>query len=121
VSITRGTRSTVHIRQGQAQNYRAALSVEPAHRTTAPAVEQALQQAVEQWQQPYPGVGLQRQDDAWLVTIPEVYRIGHEAHFGKVVEQYLRYLRTGQQPAWEIPNMLTKYYITTQALALTRR
>jgi predicted dehydrogenase len=121
VSVTRGTRSTVHIRQGQAQNYRAALSVEPAQKTAAPAVQQALQRAVQDWQQRYPGVGLQQQGDEWLVTIPDVYRIGHEAHFGKVVEQYLAYLRAGTLPEWEVPNMLTKYYITTQALALTRR
>ena len=64
---------------------------------------------------------MQPHGDAWQVTIPDVYRIGHEAHFGKVMEQYLDYLRDGKLPEWEVPNMLTKYYITTQALALTRR
>jgi predicted dehydrogenase len=121
VSITRGTRSIVHIRQGQAQNYQPELYVEPARQTEAPAVRQALQRAVEGWQERYPGVGMQQHRDAWQVTIPDIYRIGHEAHFGKVVEQYLDYLRAGKLPEWEVPNMLTKYYITTQALALTRR
>ena len=120
VSIIRGTRSTVHIRQEKAQNYQPELYVEPARQTEAPAVQQALQRAVEGWQERYPGVGLQQHRDAWRVTIPNVYRIGHEAHFGKVMEQYLNYLRAGKLPEWEVPNMLTKYYITTQALALTR-
>ena len=120
VSIIRGTRSTVHIRQEKAQNYQPELYVEPARQTEAPAVQQALQRAVEGWQERYPGVGLQQHRDAWRVTIPNVYRIGHEAHFGKVMEQYLDYLRAGKLPEWEVPNMLTKYYITTQALALTR-
>ena len=121
VSIIRGTHSTVHIRQEKAQNYQPELYVEPARQTEAAAVQQALQRAVEGWQERYPGVGLQQHRDAWQVTIPNVYRIGHEAHFGKVMEQYLDYLRAGKLPEWEVPNMLTKYYITTQALALTRR
>jgi hypothetical protein len=119
VSITRGTRSTVHIRQGPAQQYRPELSVEPTERATAQHVEKALQRAVDSWQERYPGVGLRQQGDEWQVTIPDVYRIGHEAHFGKVVEQYLAYLRAGTLPVCEVPNMLTKYYITTQALQLS--
>jgi predicted dehydrogenase len=121
VSITHGTRSTVRIRQGKGQNFRPELYVEPHDQASAPAVETALQQAVQGWQTVYPGVGLQRQGNEWQVTIPDVYRIGHEAHFAKVFEQYLGYVRAGQMPTWEVPNMLTKYYITTQALALTRR
>jgi hypothetical protein len=119
VSITRGTRSTVHIRQGPAQQYRPELTVEPTERATAQHVEKALQRAVDSWQERYPGVGLRQQGDEWQVTIPDVYRIGHEAHFGKVVEQYLAYLRAGTLPVCEVPNMLTKYYITTQALQLS--
>jgi hypothetical protein len=119
VSITRGTRSTVRIRQGPAQQYRPELFVEPTERATAQHVEKALQHAVASWQERYPGVGLRQQGDEWQVTIPDVYRIGHEAHFGKVVEQYLASLRAGALPVWEVPNMLTKYYITTQALQLS--
>jgi predicted dehydrogenase len=121
VSITRGTRSTICLRQGKAQNYRPELYVEASQKTSAAAVEKALQQAVQSWQARYPGVGLQPRGNEWQVTIPEIYRIGHEAHFGKVVEQYLQYLQAGTLPAWEVHNMLSKYYITTQALALTQR
>jgi hypothetical protein len=28
----------------------------------------------------------------------------------------LQYLEAGKLPAWEVPNMLAKYYTTTQAL-----
>ena len=119
VSITRGTRSTVRIRQGQAQQYRPELYVEPTERAAAQSVQKALQLAVDSWQEYHPGVSLQQQGDEWQVIIPDMYRIGHEAHFGKVVEQYLAYLRAGTLPTWEVPNILTKYYITTQALQLS--
>ncbi|GAH60755.1 unnamed protein product, partial [marine sediment metagenome] len=47
-------------------------------------------------------------------------RIGHEAHFGQVTGKFLGYLVDGKLPAWEVPNMITKYYITTEALKLAR-
>lgn len=30
----------------------------------------------------------------------------------------LEYLQKGKLPDWEVPNMITKYFITTQALEL---
>ncbi len=52
--------------------------------------------------------------------MPAHYHVGHEAHFGQVTEKFLGYLTAGALPAWEVPNMLAKYYTTTQALALAR-
>jgi hypothetical protein len=41
-----------------------------------------------------------------------------------VLETYLQYLDKGSGrpdgPEWEVPNMLAKYYITTQALEKAR-
>ncbi len=50
--------------------------------------------------------------------IPEKYKEGHESHFGRVMENFLDYLKHKNMPAWEVPNMLAKYYTTTKALAL---
>ncbi|MCL6101092.1 MAG: hypothetical protein M1292_01170, partial [Bacteroidetes bacterium] len=33
---------------------------------------------------------------------------------------YLAYLRAGKLPEWEVPNMIVKYYTTTEALKLAR-
>jgi hypothetical protein len=54
-------------------------------------------------------------------VIPASYREGHEAHFARVTEKYLGYLKTGKLPEWEVPNMIAKYYTTTEALKLSRR
>ena len=43
---------------------------------------------------------------------------GHEEHFARVTKNFLEYLRKGNMPAWEVPNMLAKYYTTTKALEL---
>lgn len=37
------------------------------------------------------------------------------------MQNYLNYLKAGKMPAWEVPNMLTKYYTTTQTLALAKK
>jgi hypothetical protein len=51
------------------------------------------------------------------VSIPASYHNGHEAHFAQVTEKYLGFLKSGAMPAWEVPNMLVKYRLTTTALA----
>jgi hypothetical protein len=52
--------------------------------------------------------------------VPEEYHNGHEAHFAQVTESFLRYLRAGQLPAWEVPNMITKYATIMQAYEMSR-
>ncbi len=54
------------------------------------------------------------------VNVPDKYRVGHEAHFGQVTDAFLEYLDGKPMPAWEKPNMLAKYYMTTKALELCR-
>ena len=56
-----------------------------------------------------------------MLTIPDKYRTGHEAHFGEVTGHFLEYLKDPTKlPAWEGPNMLAKYYTTTKAVELSR-
>ena len=52
--------------------------------------------------------------------MPDKYSVGHEAHFAQVTENFLRYLRDGKLPEWEVPNMLTKYATIMQAYELSR-
>jgi len=68
------------------------------------------------------GLTLENVDhQSWKVVIPDSYKVGHEAHFSQVTEEYLGYLRTGKLPVWEVPNMIVKYYTTTEALKLARK
>jgi hypothetical protein len=119
-SIMRGSKANLIIRQGEAQDYIPTLYVEPVNGNRSDEYESALQSAIEEIAQEYPGVSLKSTDNGWLVVIPEKHRVGHEAHFAQVTEQFLQYLVDGEIPEWERKNMLTKYYLTTQAYRASR-
>jgi hypothetical protein len=69
----------------------------------------------------YPGIELKKNNKGWEVIVPEKYKEGHEAHFARVTEKFLEYLKNKNMPAWEVPNMIAKYYTTTQALELAKK
>lgn len=124
-SIMRGTQVNLIIRQGAKQNYRPALYIEPVEGVEADELEATAEQAIMDLQSRFPGLEISRQGDAtegdgWEVIIPDEYHNGHEAHFGQVTAAYLSYLRAGKLPEWEVPNMIAKYYTTTQALELAK-
>jgi len=117
-SIMKGTKANLIIRQGKEQNYKPQLYIEPAKGSDPKAFETALKGALTQIQAKYEGVEVQKNNNGWQVQIPEKYHNGHEAHFGQVTERFLSYLADGKLPAWEVPNMLAKYYTTTRALEM---
>ena len=112
-SIMRGSRSDLIIKQGDAENYKPTLYVVSKGGEN---FESNLNNALESIQGEYPGIEANKiSDSKWKILIPEVLKIGHEAHFGQVTDNFLKYYKDGQLPAWEVPNMITKYYTTTQA------
>jgi predicted dehydrogenase len=119
-SIMRGTKANLVIRQGKEQNYKPVLYIEPVNKS-GNTFESVLTEQLRSIQSKYPGVGLTKTATGWEVTIPEKYKEGHEAHFGRVMEKYLEYLKNKKMPAWEGPNMLAKYYTTTSALELAMK
>jgi len=65
---------------------------------------------------------VQHLGDEWRVAIPDAYRASHEAHFAQVTKQFLSYLKdVNSFPAWEKPNMLAKYFVTTQGVHKSRQ
>ena len=73
-------------------------------------------------QSTYPGVGVEDLGAELRVTIPDALRVGHEEHFAQVTQSFLRYVRDRSAlPAWERPNMIAKYYVTTEGTTLARR
>jgi predicted dehydrogenase len=117
-SVMKGTKARVIIRQGKDQNYRPELYVEATEPGKRAGLDAALQTAVVKLQAQYPGLQLKPDGDHWLILIPDAFRKDHEAHFGQVMENFLQYLKAGKLPAWEVPNLITKYYTTTKAREL---
>jgi predicted dehydrogenase len=111
----RGTKSDLVIRQSAEQNFKSTLYVEPAEGENAAELEKALVKAVEELQGDFSGVTYEKSENGWKLEIPDKYYLGHEAHFGKVAQDFFGFLVDGKLPEWEVPNMITKYYITTQA------
>ncbi len=119
-SIMRGTQANLVIRQDAPQEYKATLYVEPTEAADPLVLEAALQRALSSIDSQYAGLRAIPAEGGWEIVIPEEYKEGHEEHFTRVTEQYLRYLVDGELPEWERTNLLTKYYITTQAYQQSR-
>lgn len=112
-SVMRGTKANVIIRQGKEQNYKPVLYIEPLLNNAE--FETALLKSVSELGKRYPGLDVKKTAQGWEVIIPEKYKVGHEEHFAQVTKKYLEYLKEGKLPDWEVPNMIAKYYTTTQA------
>jgi predicted dehydrogenase len=117
-SVMRGTRCTLTIRQGEEEGYRPRLYIEPNVGEDPVLFAAKLEEAVSgDLSARYPGISAKRSGDArWTLEIPESYHVGHEAHFGQVTAKFLGFLSAGSLPAWEIPNMIVKYYTTTEGM-----
>jgi predicted dehydrogenase len=118
-AVARGTVGRVEVRP--AAGGRPELSVvaaDPAHHAT---VLSAVARRCQGWQGQFPGVTARDLGDRVHVEVPDHLRVGHEAHFASVVREFAFYFHNPRQvPAWEVTNLLTKYYLTTRATDLAR-
>ena len=119
-SVMRGTKATLMIRQGAEQNFKPVLYIEPVQKTDDAGFAAAVTNAIDNLQGAYPGVSTRREGSGWRVVVPEKYDIGHEAHFGQVMERFLGYVRDGRLPDWETQNMITKYATVMKAYEMSR-
>ncbi len=117
-SEIKGTKASILVRQGKAQSYKPVLYIRPEKMSSE--AEKAIADSFKSLVAKYPGVELKKAGNEWEVIIPERYHTGHEAHFSEVASQYIDYVKSGKLPDWEVPNMLAKYYTTTQALKKAR-
>ena len=117
----RGSRAKIEVRQGAAEKYRPEVYVVPATAAEKAAVLAAVQKKLAAVQDRYPGTSVADLGHELRLTIPDRLRIGHEDHFAQVTQRFLRYVRDRSAlPAWERPNMLAKYFVTTEGTALAR-
>ena len=116
VAVYRGTKSRIEVRQGAEEDYRPELYVIPAD----PATRHALGGRIEALASRYPGIAMEAHGERVRITIPDRYRVGHEAHFAQVTNQFFRYLRQPVGfPRWENPNMLAKYFVSTNGVEMS--
>jgi predicted dehydrogenase len=121
LSRFRGSRSYIEVRQGMAEDFRPEVYVVPRESPDVPGVESALNRRVGLLQEKFPGLNYVQLGEKFRLEIPEKLRVGHEAHFAEVFRSFLHYLDNAETlPAWEQPNMLAKYHITTNGVRLAQ-
>jgi predicted dehydrogenase len=114
-AVFEGTRARLEIRQAGADSRE--LRIVPRADIGAP-----LAQRVAALQPRYPGVAAIEHGDHWQIAIPDRFRLGHDRQFVALMRAVLAQIaRPEQRPAWEAPNLLAKYALTTGALALAAR
>ena len=112
----------MEVRQGETESWRPELYVRPNRPNCREETFSAVRSKIAALRQRFPGVGAEEGRDEILITIPVAMRVGHEAHFAQVARQFFAYLRGEESiPAWEKPNMLAKYYVTTQGVEIAAR
>ena len=113
----RGSRARIEVRQGAAENYRPELYVVPADTGSLAAIAKRIGLLADR----FPGIGADPRGNEIRVAIPDSYRVGHEAHFAQVTNQFFTYLKQPETfPGWENPNMLAKYFVTTKGVELSQ-
>ena len=118
-SIIRGSVSSLEIRQGVEEKYDPTLYVIAKDGVDLKTFASNLDKDVKAL--PQAGLTLESVNaNTWKIVVPEILKVGHEAHFAQVMGKYLEYLKAGKLPEWEVPNMITKYYTTTWGLKLAK-
>jgi predicted dehydrogenase len=112
----RGSRALLEIRQGAAEGWRPELYIAPRA-----DIGVALERRIAALQDDHPGVALEKYRGAWRVTVPDRLRIGHDAHFIQMTRRFLDHVEQPESvPQWERPNLLAKYYVCTEGVAISR-
>jgi predicted dehydrogenase len=118
-SIMRGSKVNLVIKQGAEQKFQPTLFIQPVT-LKGTALDREVAKAVAVLQEKYPGVAVRAVPDGLELVVPASFKLGHEAHFAQVTEAYLSYLKAGQLPEWEVPNMLVKYHTIMRAYEMSR-
>ena len=120
-AVFRGTKSRSEIRQTSKERYVPELYIVPADASQREPVFAAARRKIAALQSKWPGLGVSDSGGELRLTIPEKLRVGHEEHFGQVVNRFSDYLKSPTSlPAWERPNMLAKYYVSTKGVEMAR-
>ena len=109
----RGTRARIELRHGPGEGWKPQLYVVPLAEIGA-----ALERHIAALAATYPRLGLERREGEWRITIPDVLRIGHDAHFRQLTKGFLARIEHHEPlTSIEQANLLAKYYVTTAAEA----
>jgi predicted dehydrogenase len=119
LSVVHGTRADIRLEQSARTDHRRRVFVELL--ADAVEVERALRDAVAGLQAELPGIGVvPAGPNAHEVILPPAFDGGHETHFPRVLDEFLRIIDEGRWPAALAERTLAKYSLLAEASAKTR-
>ena len=118
MSVVKGTKAILKTVQDKEQDFVKQLYLQQSDGLDESEFSENLQKTIKKIQTTYPFVSAlpTSHKGEYLIDIPIESREGHESHFKYVAENFFNYLGTRDMPEWEVPNTLSKYYITTKAV-----
>jgi hypothetical protein len=117
LAVYTGSKARVQVRQNIEEKFLPEVDVVPLDESHRAAVRRALAARLVK----YPGLSIADREGGFRVVIPASLRIPDEQYFALLIARFLGYMRhPGTLPAWEKPNMIAKYYITTRAVEMAR-
>ncbi|MEO7145283.1 MAG: putative oxidoreductase C-terminal domain-containing protein [Bryobacteraceae bacterium] len=117
----RGTRATVRLREGKAENFIPEVDVIPNSAGERAGVLTALRNRFQALNPRYPGLSLQETGTTIRIVIPTADRTPDANYFALLVDRFLGYVHNPKTlPPWEKANMMAKYYITTTTVDVAR-
>jgi len=118
MSVVKGTKAILKTVQDKEQGFVKQLYLQQSDGLDESEFSENLQKTIKKIQTTYPFVSAlpTSHKGEYLIDIPIESREGHESHFKYVAESFFNYLGTRDMPEWEVPNTLSKYYITTKAV-----
>ncbi|MGI6047664.1 MAG: putative oxidoreductase C-terminal domain-containing protein [Petrimonas sp.] len=122
VSVINGTKAILKMAQGKEQQFVKQLYTQKPDNVNEKKITENLQKAIERLKVNYPFVSISppSANGEYLINIPTANRDGHESHFKYVAEIFFNFLVNQNMPEWKISNTRAKYYITTEAVEVTR-
>jgi len=110
-ALMRGTKADLELRQGSDEKYKATLFIKAAPGIPAAEFVTAIEKVKVRFQQKYPGFDLIQKGNEWIVK-PGTFKGTNSAQVA------IGYILNNSMPAWEVPNMIAKYYTTTSGVGL---
>jgi predicted dehydrogenase len=116
-SVAHGTRADIRLEQSARTGHRRRVFVEPR---TAADVTRALRETVAVWQAELPGIDVAPAGPGtYEVTVPPSLDGGHETHFARVLDDFLRIVDERRWPAALARRALAKYALLAETVAKT--
>jgi len=118
-SVAHGTRADVRLEQSARTDFYRRVFVEP--HTDVAGVALGLHKTVAAWQAELPGLAVvPAGPETFEVTVPPALDGGHEAHFARVLDEFLTILDAQRWPSGLAERTLAKYTLLAEAAARTR-